>query len=147
MIQVQVNIQQRVLPLDEQWLRQIVTVVLSGEGAASASVSVAVLDDKAIHELNRRYLHHDYPTDVLSFVLEEGDQGLEGEVIVSAETAAREAAGFGWSAADELALYVVHGTLHLLGYDDHEDSDIAAMRAKERHYLARMGIGRPAERF
>ncbi len=55
---------------------------------------------------------------MLSFVLEQGEGFLDGEVVVSAETAQRAAPRFGWSAAEELLLYVIHGTLHLAGYDD-----------------------------
>lgn len=141
MIDVQVNSQQSLWRIREERLKEVVAAVLSGEGVTSASISVAVLDDAAIRQLNRRYLDHDYATDVLSFVLEQGDEGLEGEVIVSAETAAREAPRFGWSADDELLLYVLHGTLHLVGYDDQREPDITRMRGKEQDYLARMGLG------
>ena len=83
-----------------------------------ATISVAVVDDDAISELNGEFLGHQGPTDVLSFVLEQGEDFLDGEVVVSAETAQRAAAEFGWSAAEELLLYVIHGALHLAGYDD-----------------------------
>ena len=87
----------------------------------------------------RRYLAHDYATDVLSFLLAEEDDYREGEVVVSAETALREAPSYGWAATDELLLYVLHGTLHLLGYDDRAREDRAAMRDKERSYLLQLG--------
>ena len=77
---------------------------------------------------------------VLSFVLERTDSHLEGEVIVSAETAVRAALQYSWTAADALLLYVTHGLLHLGGYDDQAPSDRALMRARERHYLAQFGL-------
>ena len=61
---------------------------------------------------------------------------LEGEIIISAEYAAREAETFGWSPQNEMLLYAIHGTLHLTGYDDLEPDLKAEMRAKEREYLA-----------
>ena len=105
-----------------------------------ATLSIAIVDDPTIHGLNRQYLEHDYPTDVLSFLLERDADSLEGEVIVSLDTAARRAAEFGWSAADELLLYVIHGTLHLVGYDDQAEAARGEMRAAERRVLAIFGI-------
>jgi probable rRNA maturation factor len=65
---------------------------------------------------------------------------LEGEIIVSAETAATAAQRFGWSSDDELLLYVVHGTLHLVGYDDTNPPARSEMRSKEQLYLAEFGL-------
>ncbi|HVU88262.1 MAG TPA: rRNA maturation RNase YbeY [Pirellulales bacterium] len=139
-IQIDITNEQSRLPIDEQRLRAAVAAVLAGEGRSAATISVAVVDDPTIHELNRRFLAHDYPTDVLSFVLEESTAGLEGEIIVSADTAAASAPRYGWPATDELLLYVIHGTLHLVGYNDHEPADIARMRAAEKRYLAQCGL-------
>jgi len=115
-------------------------MVLAGERFESAEVSVAVVDDARIHELNRRYLNHDYATDVLSFVLDERPGHVEGEVIVSVDTAVRSAERFGWEPCDELLLYVVHGTLHLTGHDDHDPAALATMREAERQYLAKFDV-------
>ena len=139
MFAIDIANQQTVVPVDERRLKSAVRAVLKGEGLASAKVSLAVVDDATIQQLNVRYLAHDYATDVLSFLLDEEDDYREGEVVVSAETALREAPSYGWAAADELLLYVLHGTLHLLGYDDQAREDRAAMREKERIYLRRLG--------
>ena len=112
----------------------------------TAYVSIAVVDDPTIHGLNVQYLGHDYPTDVLSFVLEESTDRVEGELVVSADTAMRESQEAGWSPQDELLLYVIHGSLHLVGYDDHEPTDQIEMYAAEAHYLQRMGIKLPTDR-
>ncbi len=114
--------------------------VLSGEGLRRAQISLAVIDDPAIREINRKFLQHDYATDVISFVLEDQGNALEGEVIVSADTAATMAAQFGWTTSDELLLYVIHGTLHLCGYDDLTDEALPLMRAAEHKYLAEFGL-------
>ena len=95
-----------------------------------------------MHELNRQYLEHDYPTDVLSFVLEfdETSKSLDGEIIVSSDYAAREAARYGWTANDELLLYVIHGCLHLVGHDDTTPAAKRAMREAEVRLLAGFGL-------
>jgi probable rRNA maturation factor len=121
-------------------VRQAVETVLREAGLRQASVSVAIVDDPTIHDLNRRFLQHDYATDVLSFLLDHDDDSLDGEVIVSADTAADTAARLGCPAEDELLLYVVHGTLHLAGYDDLEPKPRAIMRRREREVLAQLGI-------
>lgn len=122
--------------IDEQRLVAAVTRVLQGEGICSARISVAVVDDETIHRLNGEYLDHDYATDVLSFAFDPiGDQ-LNGELVLSADTALRVAPEFEWSAEDEMLLYAIHGTLHLVGYDDQSDSEQNEMRGKERDYLA-----------
>jgi probable rRNA maturation factor len=127
-------------PVNESRLLAAARLVLEEEGIREASVSLAVVDDPTIHELNRRYLQHDYATDVLSFVLDSGPGRLDGEVIVSADTAAAASTRYGWTVEDELLLYVIHGTLHLVGDDDRTPADQAAMRHRERFYLARFQL-------
>ena len=114
--------------------------VLAESKFASAAISLAIVDDRTMHELNRQYLNHDYPTDVLSFVLEERTEHLEGEVIISADTAALEAREANWSADSEQLLYVIHGMLHLVGYRDKSPSEAAQMRAAEQKHLRRFGL-------
>jgi probable rRNA maturation factor len=127
-------------PIDAEKLVAAARAVLEESQFDSAQVSLAVVDDPTIHELNRRHLNHDWPTDVLSFVLENHDGHVEGEVILSADTAAISAQEVGWPAAAEQMLYVIHGVLHLVGYRDKSDSDAQQMRAAERAILARFGF-------
>ena len=166
---------QTCLVLDEPRLRDAVVRVLAGEHVRTATISLALVDDAEIRRVNREFLGHDYPTDVISFRLDEDrnqESGsglmvegrglrvggseertpcllsdlqpstlhpqphLEGELIVSTETALREAAAHGWSPQDEVLLYVVHGLLHLCGYDDLTDEARPAMRVREREVLA-----------
>lgn len=136
MIKVAINNQQATYTVDKAQLKEGVRRVLSGEGIENALISLAIVDDQTMHQLNRQYLQHDYPTDVLSFLLEDEEDRIEGEIIISADYAAREAEHFGWKAQDEMLLYVIHGTLHLAGYDDLEPELKTEMRAKEREYLA-----------
>ena len=117
--------------LDRTRLADVARRVLVAEGVARAEVSIAVVDDRTIQDVNRRHLDHDWPTDVISFALSEaGEDILSGELIVSAETAARMAARDGGDPWTELVLYVIHGLLHLWrGIDDlTEEGGPAAMR-------------------
>lgn len=130
--------------VDGDRLEAAVRAALADLGSRQASISVAVVDDEAMHDLNRRFLQHDYPTDVLSFTLEDDPRRLEGEIIVSRDTAERMAAEAGWAADDELLLYVVHGALHLAGHRDQSPAAEAAMRAAEAAVLDRLGVIRSA---
>jgi probable rRNA maturation factor len=137
-IRIDIADRQATLPLDRRLLRRAVRAVLKDEGIADAEISLAVVDDPTIRELHRRYLGHDEPTDVISFVLERSEGRLEGEVIVSADTGLSAAARYGSTPADELLLYVIHGTLHLVGYRDDTRQRRAKMDARQRIYLAEL---------
>ena len=109
-------------------------------------LSVAFVDNAAIRELSRNYLKNDLATDVLAFPLDEGQTGepdaeprMVGEVIVSAERALQEAETRGLAAEAELTLYLVHGILHLAGFDDHCTRDRARMYAREQEIMCGLG--------
>ena len=121
-------------------LSEAARLIMADFEIRAGSVSLAIVDDTTIHELNRRYLGHDYPTDVLSFVYQQQSNQFDGEVIASAETAARLAAQNGGSFCDELLLYVIHGILHLVGLDDQNEEDRTTMRQYERKYLRHFGL-------
>jgi probable rRNA maturation factor len=137
---IEIANRQKGLRVPRKRLIDAVQAVLRGERINSATISLAVVDDAIIRQLNRRYLNHDYATDVLSFLLERGSRRLDGEVVVSAEMAQRVAADFGWSAQSELLLYAVHGVLHLAGYQDDSAEASARMRTKEEQYLTQIGV-------
>ena len=140
MIKIEIHDEQDAIAVDGAQLRQAIGNVLADRDIISGDISVAIINDDQIQVLNARYLDHDWPTDVLSFVHESDEQRLDGEVIVSADTAHRESRRYGWRPADELLLYVIHGALHLIGYDDHNQDDLADMRAAERRHLATFGL-------
>jgi probable rRNA maturation factor len=132
---------QEIVPLDRSRLRQVARAVLEGEGVQEAEVSLALVDNPSIHQLNLRYLQHDEPTDVLSFPLSEPNAArLAGELVISAEMASAQAASRGHEVQAELALYVIHGLLHLCGYDDQTENQAQEMRQRERHYLGVLGL-------
>jgi probable rRNA maturation factor len=113
--------------------------VLNESDFNSAMISLAVVDDAEIHELNRQFLNHDWPTDVLSFALQDDGSHLEGEVIISADTAAAMAVELGCTAEAEQLLYVIHGMLHLVGYCDKTPEDAQQMRIAEAKFLGQFG--------
>ncbi len=106
----------------------------------SAELEVALVDDATIARLNRRHLGHRGATDVLTFPAAPapGDRVM-GEVVISVERAREQARRAGWPVRREVALLVVHGVLHLRGYDDLTRAGAARMRARERTILTRIG--------
>ena len=127
-------------PLDEKRLKKAVRAVLKDAKISRGEISIAIVNDKQMHELNRRHLNHDYPTDVLSFLLENDKGRVSGEIIASSDYAAREAKIYDWAAEDEILLYVIHGSLHLVGYDDLDPKSKKKMRTAEKYYLGQFGL-------
>ena len=129
-------------PVDGEPLISIVKTILTDHQIQRSEISIANVDDPTMRKLNKQYLEHDYETDVLSFVLQYDDQtgDLEGQLIVSTDTATTLAAEVGGTMQQELLLYVVHGTLHLVGYDDKAPDDAKEMRDAERRYLESVGL-------
>ncbi|MBI3257963.1 MAG: rRNA maturation RNase YbeY [Ignavibacteriae bacterium] len=104
-----------------------------GEKCNEVEVRIIYDTDEAVHQLNREYLGHDYPTDVITFPLEE--RPLEGEIYISAETAARQAEEYEETLNEVLIRLAVHGALHLVGYDDDTDEKKSKMNTLETHYM------------
>lgn len=144
-LRVMIANEQSTLAIDEAQLEAAVRNVFHDSEYSSGIVSIAVVDDPTIHEINRQYLEHDYPTDVLSFVLEDRSPHLEGELVVSTDTATSNAKEYGWPAHSELTLYVIHGALHLVGYRDKEPDDELEMREAETSHLLKLSLERPTE--
>jgi probable rRNA maturation factor len=141
MSKISIACPQDILPVDRARIREVARAVLEGEGVADHEISLAFVDNPTIHRLNKRYLNHDEPTDVLSFPLSDaGARKLAGELVIGVEVARDQAARRGHDVQAELGLYVIHGLLHLCGYDDKSDTTAARMRERERHYLAQVGL-------
>ena len=139
---IEINADDQPHKIDRARLKKAVRLVLQGAGIRSAEISIAIVNDERMHELNRQFLQHDYPTDVLSFVLERAadEKSLDGEIVANSEYAARQALRYGWTTSDELLLYVIHGCLHLIGHDDRTAKGKKAMRDAEGKYLAQFGL-------
>jgi len=126
--------------VDVARLRRVANAVLRGIGQSKSELSVALVDDASIAELNGQYRAKPRPTDVLSFSLVEGDfadhrGGMLGDVVISVETAAAQAAERHRSLDETVARLLVHGVLHLIGHDHEQDDEARAMQAEERRLL------------
>jgi len=111
---------------------------------ADAELSIVLCDDAFIHPLNRDYRGKDRPTDVLSFPQREGEESdpddpVLGDIVLSVERAQAQADERGHSVETEIRILLVHGILHLLGYDHEDDADAEEMEAEERRVLAMLG--------
>ncbi|MEO8456586.1 MAG: rRNA maturation RNase YbeY [Chloroflexota bacterium] len=128
------------------WLVGVARITLEMERTPSCQLSVLVTGDDEVRQLNREYAGDDHATDVLSFSLREGEPFISpdatdrlGEVIVSFDTATRQAEEAGHELEDEIAHLLVHGVLHLLGLDHLEPEDETKMRLHERRILSELG--------
>ena len=153
-LEINISVKQRLkIPLEESWLQRIAVRTLEAEGILSAAeMGLVITDSKTIQELNRTYREEDKPTDVLAFHMIPGtSQEAElrfvgppdgvrhlGEVVISYPQAVRQSQEQGHSVAQELALLIVHGILHLLGYDDELPEGEQQMKARENEILKRL---------
>ena len=141
---MQIDISSQALKAPEGWesfSEDVARAVLGYLNLQDAELSILLCDDETIHPLNRDYRGKDKPTDVLSFAQREGefafiDDNLLGDVIISMDTTIRQATERQHYVETELRVLLVHGILHLLGYDHIEDDEAEVMEAKEREILA-----------
>lgn len=141
------------MPIEIRWKKgrvvragvdRLVRDVLAGEGRATQHVGLLITDDAELHRLNREFRGKDRPTDVLSFPADPDDPDTGdylGDIAISLQRAEAQAPRYSASLEEELARLVVHGLLHLLGYDHHTPSDGRRMKARERRYLAGLRPG------
>jgi len=106
----------------------------------SATLQVIALGDEEMLEMNQRMLGHDWYTDIMTFGLEQTASELTAEIYVSTDRAKENAAHYKNSVEQELARLVIHGLLHLAGYDDHDPNAKKQMRRKERFFLVKSGM-------
>ncbi len=143
-IAVEVSDTQAHVALDRRRLAEVARHVLILHRIDRAAISLAIVNDAAIRRVHADHLADDTPTDVITFDLSEPGSGcLSAELVISAETAARAAAARNIAPVDEVLLYLVHGLLHLCGYDDLDDPSRDAMRIREREVMAELGLRHP----
>lgn len=148
-IVVDVSDRQSLLRVSPRGLERLVRTALAVEGIEQAEIGVVLVDDRRIAAVHRRWLGLAGPTDVITFDLSAGTAGpacagvLAGDIVVSTETARRVARSVGWTPRLELSYYIVHGLLHLTGYDDHTANDRRQMRARERAVMKACGLPVP----
>ena len=130
---------QELVKLDRPRLREIVKQVMAEEDIKDYEISLAFVDNPTIHGINKRFLEHDEPTDVITFPYSSG-KVLVVELVIGVEVALEQARVGGHEVDAELALYVIHGLLHLVGYDDKDAHDRKQMRVRERYHLNGLGL-------
>ncbi|MBO7076848.1 MAG: rRNA maturation RNase YbeY [Bacteroidales bacterium] len=116
--------------LNNRWLK----MVAGSEMRRLGAINIIFCSDNYILDVNMKYLQHDYFTDIITFDYCEKDV-LSGDLFISIDSVRENAQFYGTEFADELNRVMVHGLLHLIGYDDHSEADIAEMRQKENYYL------------
>ena len=136
-MRIQIENRQRFHKILKRPLRKVAQRILSVSGYPEAELSILILDNSGIQEINREYLQRDRPTNVISFAMQEGvGAGLSplvlGDVVISAERAATDAVEAGVSFEHELWFLLVHGVLHLLGYDHERGTVCEAERMEAR---------------
>lgn len=114
-----------------RWLR----LVAESEIKRIGDISIIFCSDNYILDVNQKYLQHDYFTDIITFDYCEGDR-LSGDLFISVDSVRENSIEYGTDFANELNRVIVHGLLHLIGYDDHTEADVAVMRKKENYYLS-----------
>lgn len=119
----------------KQWLR----LVAESEVYTLGNISVIFCSDNYILDINQRYLQHDYFTDIITFDYTEGTK-ISGDLFVSVDSVKENSVEYGVEFEDELHRVIVHGILHLIGYDDHTEEDIRVMRSKEDYYLSLLNL-------
>ena len=116
--------------INNLWLK----TVAESEVKKIGQVNIIFCSDNYILDINQKYLQHDYFTDIITFDYCENDV-LSGDLFISVDSVSENAIFYKTEFTDELNRVIVHGVLHLIGYDDHSDEDIKMMRSKENYYL------------
>jgi probable rRNA maturation factor len=130
---------QKTIPINPKKIKEIILEILSGESAASCGqINVCFVSDKEIRKLNWKYLGQNTATDVLAFDLSDKKNEIIADIFVSTEKAVANAKLFKSTPFSENHLYVIHGLLHILGYNDSTEKETLAMRQKEKKYLSRI---------
>lgn len=113
-----------------EWLK----LAAESEIRRIGNISIIFCSDNYVLDINQKYLQHDYFTDIITFDYCEGDR-LSGDLFISVDSVRENSVEFGTEFKDELNRVIIHGLLHLVGYDDHTEKDIKLMRSKENYYL------------
>ncbi|MEW6027258.1 MAG: rRNA maturation RNase YbeY [Planctomycetota bacterium] len=119
-------------------LRRVLKCILRKERGPSGLFNFIFVDNREIRRLNRRYLGRNRITDVIAFPLADNCDNIKGEVVVSVEEARRQSRRRNIPLNDEIALYCIHGLLHLIGYDDLAESERIKMERRQSEYLKMM---------
>jgi probable rRNA maturation factor len=137
MIVVHLLDRQRSMRIDGRWFRRLARLALRAESVQAATLGVVFVENSAMVQLHQRYFGRKDPTDVITFPLSEPGARLAGEIVISTQVARARAAEFSWPGHVEAGLYLVHGILHLCGYDDRTPAPARRMQVRQEHLLER----------
>ncbi len=141
-IAVDINHDYKVIEINPEEISSLVKAVCFRFGISDAAININVVDDERIREINEKFLKHDWPTDVVSFDLTgEVDASKAFEIIVNGQMAVGQAKSRSHSPQAELALYITHGLLHNLGFDDSGEQAAEKMHTAEDEILQQLGYG------
>lgn len=126
---------QKVTLKNRQKLKDFILSVFKKEGRQLDTLNYIFSSDKIMLDINRRYLKHDFPTDIITFDLSTGKKDIMADIYLSPERIKRNAKDFGVSFKSELHRVILHGVLHLCGYKDKSEQDKQVMRKREDYYL------------
>ena len=115
------------------------TQVIDNEGFKKGELTVVFCSDPYLLNLNKQHLNHDYYTDIITFSYVEGDV-ISGDLFISIDRVSENAGKEGVSQSNELSRVLIHGLLHLCGYNDKEEEEIKVIRKKEKQYLSMIGF-------
>ena len=119
------------ITLHKNWLKTVISL----EGKKTGDIQYIFCDDNHLHKINKAYLNHDTLTDIITFATTNNENIISGEIYISIDRVYENANDQSVLFSDELSRVIVHGVLHLIGYDDHSISEKKLMREKEDYYL------------
>lgn len=118
-------------------LFRVVKEIYSDHNIECEWLNIVLLNDEEHTKMNNDYLNHDYSTDIITFEFEEGEK-INGEIYINHQQMLKNAEEYSTSAENELSRLIIHGALHLNGYDDHSEDEKTEMTKKEDYYLGRI---------
>lgn len=122
-------------PVDFSQLREKIKATIQAENKTVGELNYVFCDDEYLHQINEEFLHHHTLTDIITFNLSQSAEVISGEIFISLERVKENAVDLGFSFSQELTRVVIHGVLHLIGYEDKTDTQKIIMRGKEDYYL------------
>lgn len=123
------------LPVSHRSIRAIISHVFKSEKTKLNALEVNLVNDKRIRQINKKFLNHDYTTDIITFPYNNDKKGLEGEIFISLGAVKKNSAIYSDLYTQELKRVIIHGCLHLAGYDDKTKKEKELIREKENFYL------------
>lgn len=123
-------------PLSSKYIRELVSQVVEGERCKLSELTINLVNDRNIKKINNSYLNHNYYTDIITFPYDNSKKNIDGEIFISLDTVKKNAKSYNTSFKTEFKRVIVHGCLHLTGYDDRTKKQKELIRAKENYYLS-----------